>query len=100
MPISHAARRTTEFEPTSGGRDTPTHGGDAMKALIKGGLFLALGWLANHAAAQDIQWRASATNINTPVPVAPAPASGIRAVSVGQPTRLDDADTSESRPFG
>ena len=58
-----------------------------MKALIKGGFFLALGWLAAAASAQEIQFRASGAK-NSSVAVGD---SGVRAVSVGQPVPLDAA---------
>ncbi len=48
-----------------------------MKALIKGGLFLSLGWLASSSAGQDIS--RPTTTID----------GGIRPVSVGQPSQLD-----------
>lgn len=67
-----------------------------MKALIKGGLFLALGWLAHSAPAQDTAFRPIA--VTNPIPGD----GGIRTVSVGQPTRLDgssDAITPSFRPI-
>ncbi len=56
-----------------------------MKSLIKGGLCLALGWLANNASAQEIQWRAA--NPKSPPTVATSVLgdSGFRGVSVGKP---------------
>jgi hypothetical protein len=59
-----------------------------MKALIKSGLCVALGWLASSAGAQEpLQWKAS-PNGNSPAAVASAPGAG-PAVSLSQPTPLD-----------
>lgn len=67
-----------------------------MKRLIKAGLFLGLGWLAQSADAQEIQWRAAPAKNTEPHPILPAnvnpglgAATNVRTVSVGQPTRLD-----------
>src|ERR1700686_3705505 len=64
---------------TPGGWDTPAHGGVFMKALIKSGLCLALGWLASGAGAQEvkIKWQAAPSD---------APA---RPVALTQPAPLD-----------
>jgi len=80
-----------------------------MKAYIKGGLFLALGWLANHADGQEIQFRASTPKTTNPVVIAPpseAVGSGanVRAVSLSQPAPLespnaDGAGTPQFRPI-
>jgi hypothetical protein len=61
-----------------------------MKALIRGGLFLALGWLAGSSGADEIQWKASAPKKADAGAPAPAPATaGAPAIMVGQPTPLD-----------
>ncbi len=61
-----------------------------MKALIKGGIFLALGWLASNSGADEIQWKASAPKPGDTGAVVPAqPTTGARAIIVGQPTPLD-----------
>ncbi|MBI2803927.1 MAG: BBP7 family outer membrane beta-barrel protein [Planctomycetes bacterium] len=73
-----------------------------MKAWIKSGALLTLGWLAQGASGQEVQWRA-ATSKNTSVTraVAAAPASSdVRPVSIGQPLPLENGQTTGSfRPF-
>jgi hypothetical protein len=54
-----------------------------MKAYIKGGLFLALGWLANHAHGQDIQFKASTPKTTQPIAEA---GNHVRAVTLSLPT--------------
>lgn len=62
-----------------------------MKALIKGGLCLALGWLANDANAQEaIQWRASAPKNSSPIAVVSAQVEPAAiGISLSRPTPLD-----------
>jgi hypothetical protein len=65
-----------------------------MKAIIKGGLCLALGWLANDAAAQDVIWRAAAPQNSSPVavvspPADPAPIAPPSGITLSRPTPLD-----------
>jgi hypothetical protein len=61
-----------------------------MKALIRGGLCVALGWLASSAGAQEaLKWKSSATNANSvPAAVAGATTAG-PTVSLSQPTPLE-----------
>jgi Putative beta barrel porin-7 (BBP7) len=59
-----------------------------MKALIKSGLFVALGWLTQSAGAQEIQWRAAPAKNPTPINNTD---TGVRAVSMGLPTPLGDS---------
>src|SRR5437879_1712490 len=78
--------RTAKSRTGKGGRDTPAHGGVFMKALIKSGLCLALGWLAGGADAQDVKIKWQASKGESPArPVAliqPAPGdSPVRSVS-------------------
>src|ERR1700737_4917014 len=88
---------------TPGGRDTPAHGGVFMKAFIKGGLCLALGWLASAAGAQEtaIKWQASAAKNPGPSAVIPPVGNataktetGLRPVALNQPIPLDNAGSS------
>ena len=60
-----------------------------MKALIKGGLCLALGWMATRADAQDTPWRAAAPSNNN----APAVSGSTAApsISLARPTPLNAA---------
>ncbi len=76
-----------------------------MKALLKGGLFLTLGWFAHRAGGQEVQWRAVTPNQANPIVVAFPPTgaapgnTGMRGVSLSQPVPLGSApDNGASRP--
>ena len=78
-----------------------------MKALIKGGLCLALSWLASGASAQElpVKWHASPTKNSSPMAVVAAPANlapktdtGSRLVTLSVPTPLDGAAPSTLPP--
>jgi hypothetical protein len=78
-----------------------------MKALIKGGLCLALSWLANGAGAQElpVNWRASTAKNPAPIAVVSSPGSTgaksdtlLRPVSLSTPTPLDGGSASALRP--
>jgi hypothetical protein len=78
-----------------------------MKALIKSGLCLALGWLASGAGAQEvsIKWQASAAKNSSPIAVvspadnAPTKSDvGVRSVTLSQPVPLDSLGTQAFRP--
>lgn len=63
-----------------------------MKALIKGGICLALGWLASGASAQDIQWR-SANPKNAGSSLAtPPPGFGAACVHAGSVAKRRSPD--------
>src|SRR6516164_989041 len=91
---------------TPGGRDTPAHGGVFMKAFIKSGLCLALGWLASAAGAQEIpiKWQASTAKNPGPSVVIPSVGNttaksetGVRPVALSQPIPLDNTGSSAFR---
>lgn len=65
-----------------------------MKALIKGGLCLALSWLASGASAQElpVKWQASPAKNSSPIAVVSSPPKtdlGARPVTLSVPTPLD-----------
>lgn len=78
-----------------------------MKALIKGGLCLALSWLASGASAQElpVKWQASPARNASPIAVVstsadPAPKTDTvtRPVTLSVPTPLDGAAPPTLRP--
>lgn len=61
-----------------------------MKAIIKSGVCLAMGWLASSAGAQDIpiKWQAASPK-NTPPGVVTKTDTAVRPISLSQPRPLD-----------
>src|ERR1700676_3392440 len=76
------------------GRDSHPRRG-TMKALIKGGVCVALSWLASGASAQElpVKWQAAGAKNSNPAVVAPASKvdANSRPVTLSMPTPLGGA---------
>lgn len=80
-----------------------------MKALIKGGIFLAFGWLATWVDAEEVQWKSAAAKLggssaitappgNGALPTRASIDSGVRPVSLNASVPLEGSRDSGAAP--